>query len=45
MRNIEKRDISENHQTRNPTLTRIIHVYKLSGNDFKTWTLRNNKSR
>ena len=45
MQNIEKHNISENHQMRNPSLTCIIHANKLSGNDFKTWTLFNNKSR
>ena len=45
MKNIEKLNISENEQTRNPTLTRIIHANKLSGNDFKIWALCNSKSR
>ena len=45
MRNIEKLNISENQQMRNSALTRIIHANKLSGNDFQTWTLCNNKSR
>ena len=45
MKNIEKLNISENHQMRNPTLTRIIYEYKLPVNDFKTWKLCNNKSR
>ena len=39
MKNIEKLNISENHQMRNPRLTLIMHAYKLSGNDFKIWTL------
>ena len=43
MKNIEKLNISENQQMRNPTLTRIIHANKLSGNN--TWILSNNKSR
>ena len=45
MKNIEKLNISGNQQMRNPTLTRIIHASKQSGNDFKTWTLCNNKLR
>ena len=45
MQNIEKPNISENQQMRNPLLTLTIHGNKLSGNDFKTWTLCNNKSR
>ena len=45
MKNIEKLNISENRQMRNPTLTCIIHANKLIDNDFKTWTLCNNKSR
>ena len=43
IKSIEKLNISENYEMRNPTLTRIIHANKLSGNDFKTWKLCNNK--
>ena len=45
MKNIQKLNISENYEMRNQTLTRFIHVFKLTDNDFKTSTLWNNKSR
>ena len=45
IKNIEKLNISENQQMRNPTITRIIHANKPTDNDFKTWTLCNKKSR
>ena len=43
-KNLEKLNILENHQMTNPTLSCIIHAYKLTENNFMTWTLCNKKS-